>query len=83
LNFLLCNSLFDSRILTVISVHYGQLFLLDYLERELETGACVVHENEQFAAIVPFWVVWPFEAMIIPKTHVTSLASFSAGLVQV
>ncbi len=56
---------------------HGQPLLLDYLRRELETGTRVIHENDQFVAVVPFWATWPFEAMILPKTHVPSLAHFS------
>ena len=29
----------------------------------------MVFENEHFVALVPFWAIWPYEAMIIPKRH--------------
>ena len=57
---------------------HGRPLLLDYLERELEPGTRVVYENNSFAAVVPFWAVWPFETMILPREHVVSLARFSA-----
>ena len=55
--------------------------LLDYLDRELEAGSRLVYTNDEFAVVVPFWAVWPFEAMILPQKHVSSLAEFSDGQV--
>ena len=57
---------------------HGRPLLLDYLKRELGAGTRVVYENNCFAVVVPFWAVWPFEAMILPKEHVVSLSQFSA-----
>ncbi|MEE4217716.1 MAG: UDP-glucose--hexose-1-phosphate uridylyltransferase [Xanthomonadales bacterium] len=55
----------------------GNPMLLDYLNRELERKTRVVYENEQFVAVVPFWAVWPFEAMILPRRHIPSIDQFS------
>jgi UDPglucose--hexose-1-phosphate uridylyltransferase len=52
--------------------------LCDYLKLELDQKERIVCENEGFAAVVPFWAVWPFETMILSKRHVTSLLDFSA-----
>jgi UDPglucose--hexose-1-phosphate uridylyltransferase len=41
--------------------------LEDYVSQELVTDERVVYENEDFVVVVPFWAVWPFETMIIPK----------------
>ena len=30
-------------------------------------------QNDNFVALVPFWAVWPYETMIIPKRHVPSI----------
>jgi len=60
---------------------HGRPLLLDYLDREIEAGTRLVYENEACAVVVPFWAVWPFEAMILPKSHVQSLANFDAALV--
>ncbi len=30
--------------------------------------------NEQFVAVVPFWATWPFETLVLPRTHVTALS---------
>ena len=39
----------------------------DYLKQELEMQERVVFENDSFVVLIPFWAIWPFEAMIIPK----------------
>ena len=39
----------------------GSCLLCDYLALERESGERLVCENESFAALVPFWAVWPFE----------------------
>ncbi|KAL0275718.1 UNVERIFIED_CONTAM: hypothetical protein PYX00_003497 [Menopon gallinae] len=49
---------------------YGKPMLLDYLELELQLKKRVVIENEDWVVVVPFWALWPFETMVIPKTHI-------------
>lgn len=51
--------------------------LCDYLALELRQRERVVLENKDFAVIVPFWAVWPFETMIVPKHHRGSLPELS------
>lgn len=48
---------------------HGRSLLADYLKRELELQKRIVFENNSFAALVPFWAVWPFETMIVSKRH--------------
>ena len=49
----------------------------DYLKQELNAKERILLENESFVALVPYWAVWPFEAMIVPKRHVTSILELS------
>ena len=52
--------------------HYnstGRSLLSDYLEQELEQNERIVLANEHFVALVPYWAVWPYETMIIPRKH--------------
>jgi len=49
------------------------VLLLDYLQEELETRERVVVENEGWVALVPFWAIWPFETLLVPKRHVLRL----------
>lgn len=57
----------------------GNPLLLDYLAAELEDGERLVHENEDWVALVPFWAVWPYESLIIPRRNVTRLHELRGG----
>ena len=47
--------------------------LLDYLDLELAQRERIVVENEHWLAVVPFWGVWPFETLLLPKRRVLRL----------
>jgi UDPglucose--hexose-1-phosphate uridylyltransferase len=51
-------------------VRHGRPLLVDYLERELELGERVVFANDDFCVLVPFWAIWPFETMILPRRRI-------------
>jgi UDPglucose--hexose-1-phosphate uridylyltransferase len=51
--------------------------LCDYVNLEKNMQARLVLENDSFVALVPFWAIWPFETMIIPKTHLTDIGMLS------
>ncbi len=51
----------------------GTALLCEYQRMEEELGERVVARNESFLAVVPFWAVWPFEVMILPRRHVERL----------
>lgn len=55
----------------------GSPLLIDYMKEELKSGERVVLENDSFAVIVPFWAVWPYETMILPKEQVSSVDDFT------
>lgn len=48
--------------------------LQDYLEQELELKERVVLENQHFVALVPYWAIWPYEVMILPRNHFQHIA---------
>jgi len=54
---------------------HGRDLLGDYLTRELAHGERIVCRNEHWVALVPFWAVWPFEAMLVPVRRVADLPS--------
>ncbi|MGA2650527.1 MAG: UDP-glucose--hexose-1-phosphate uridylyltransferase [Terracidiphilus sp.] len=58
----------------------GHCLLCDYVAAELtaavEQGR-VVFENAHFAAIVPWWAVWPFEVLLVSRRHVGALPEFT------
>ncbi|MFG6687197.1 galactose-1-phosphate uridylyltransferase, partial [Mariniflexile sp. HNIBRBA6329] len=45
----------------------------DYLKQELSKKERIIFENDAFVVLVPFWAVWPFEAMIVPKRHQSNI----------
>jgi UDPglucose--hexose-1-phosphate uridylyltransferase len=61
--------------------HHARPLLADYLERELAAGTRIVYENRHFVVLVPFWAVWPFEALILPRGRLPSLAACDAAQV--
>jgi UDPglucose--hexose-1-phosphate uridylyltransferase len=46
---------------------HGRSLLMDYLAAELADGRRTVCENEHFVAVVPYWAVWPFETLLLPR----------------
>ena len=48
-----------------------------YLEQELASGERLVLENEHFVALVPYWAIWPYEVMIIPRTHYSHIGQLN------
>jgi len=51
--------------------------LCDYSKLEQKTGDRVVEENDTWISLVPFWAIWPFEVMVLPKRHVTAVDGLS------
>lgn len=51
----------------------GKNMLLEYLKEEVRKGERMVYENPDFAVVVPFWAEWPYETMILPKTHISGI----------
>jgi len=43
--------------------------LAAYLEEELQSGERIVCANDGFVALVPYWAVWPYETIVIPRRH--------------
>jgi UDPglucose--hexose-1-phosphate uridylyltransferase len=58
---------------------HGSVLLLDYLQYEAKEGTRVVLENDGWVALVPYWAVWPFETLLLPRRHVLQLADLSAA----
>jgi UDPglucose--hexose-1-phosphate uridylyltransferase len=52
--------------------------LMDYLKLELAAGERLVCANDSWVALVPFWAVWPFETMVLPRRPVGSLPELAA-----
>lgn len=55
-----------------------QPLLLDYLDLERRDGSRLIFENAHFVCLTPFWAVWPFETMILPKRHVRRIVELKS-----
>jgi UDPglucose--hexose-1-phosphate uridylyltransferase len=53
---------------------YGVSLLLDYARLEADMGERVVAANEEWLVVVPYWAVWPFETLILPRQAAPRLA---------
>ncbi len=53
------------------------VLLLDYLREELKNVKRIVAKNDYWVALVPFWAVWPFEVMLLPREHVKTLSGLN------
>jgi UDPglucose--hexose-1-phosphate uridylyltransferase len=49
------------------------LLLEDYLKLEAERRERMVVENADWVLLVPFWAVWPFETLLVPRRRVPRL----------
>ncbi|MBN1966885.1 MAG: UDP-glucose--hexose-1-phosphate uridylyltransferase [Anaerolineae bacterium] len=57
---------------TYYSAH-GSPLLLDYAQVEAERAERVVVENAHWLVVVPYWALWPFETLLLPRRHVLRL----------
>lgn len=52
---------------------HGRPLLLDYEQVESDRGERMVVQNSWWTAVVPYWAVWPFETLLLPRRHVWRL----------
>jgi UDPglucose--hexose-1-phosphate uridylyltransferase len=56
---------------------HGSSLLLDVAQAELRHGGRVVVQNDDWLVILPFWAIWPFETLLIPRRHILRLPELS------
>ena len=56
---------------------HGSVLLADYLKRELELKDRLIIENKDWAVLIPFWAVWPFETILLPKRVVARMTDLT------
>ena len=56
---------------------HDQSLLEQYLHEEIAHDERIVIENEHFITLVPYWAVWPYELMIVPKRKMASILELS------
>ena len=47
--------------------------LLDYAQLEQEQQIRIIVANNHWLAVVPYWAMWPFETLLLPRRHVLRL----------
>lgn len=53
--------------------------LLEYARLEAERGERVVVANDDWLVVVPYWAVWPFETLVLPRRRVQRLPDLTAS----
>ncbi|MCM3923614.1 UDP-glucose--hexose-1-phosphate uridylyltransferase [Frankia sp. AiPs1] len=53
----------------------GSSLLLDYLRTETRAAERIVLDDSDWLVVVPFWAVWPFETLLLPRRPVQRLAA--------
>ena len=56
-----------------------QSLLKDYVSQELDIKERIIFENTSFVILTPFWAIWPFEVMIVPKLHQQSITQLNSN----
>jgi len=70
-----------ARELARMTAHFertGRPLLADYLALESTKTERSVCANAAFVALVPYWAVWPFETLLLPKRQVASLSAMNS-----
>lgn len=63
----------EARTQRAYQIEHGTPLLVEYARLEAERGERVVVENPDWLAVVPFWAVWPFETLLLPRRPVARL----------
>ncbi|EGD72344.1 galactose-1-phosphate uridylyltransferase [Salpingoeca rosetta] len=57
---------------------HGTPMLLDYAQLEAKHKERIVVENDDWLVVVPWWAVWPYETMILPRRrHILRLCDLT------
>ncbi|HKU66496.1 MAG TPA: UDP-glucose--hexose-1-phosphate uridylyltransferase [Candidatus Baltobacteraceae bacterium] len=56
---------------------HGRCLLCEYVDYEVRAQERVVYANDLVAVVVPFWAVWPFEALVLARRHTGSLPAYT------
>lgn len=52
---------------------HGTKLLRDYAQQEAAIGDRCVLENDSWLVVVPYWALWPFETLLLPKSSLRRL----------
>jgi len=58
---------------------YARPLLLDYVEAELGNRTRMIEQNDYWVCVVPYWAIWPFEMLLLPREHVLRLPDLNSN----
>uniref|UniRef100_A0AC35UHP9 Galactose-1-phosphate uridylyltransferase n=1 Tax=Rhabditophanes sp. KR3021 TaxID=114890 RepID=A0AC35UHP9_9BILA len=56
---------------------HGSQLLLDYAHKEMIKKERVIVQNASWLVVVPYWAVWPFETIVLPKFVVHNICQLN------
>jgi len=58
---------------------HGRPLLQDYAGLEAQREERIVAQNEHWLAVVPYWAIWPYETLLVPRRHILRLPDVDDG----
>jgi UDPglucose--hexose-1-phosphate uridylyltransferase len=58
---------------------HGRPLLIDYVQAELQAAVRVVSSNAHWVTLVPYWAVWPFELLVLPRRQIAAFDELQPG----
>jgi len=56
---------------------HKRCLLCDYVKREEQETERLLFSNDSFTALVPFWAIWPYEVLILPRFHAGDIGNLN------
>ena len=57
---------------------HGASLLVEYARREADLGVRVLAARPEWLAVIPYWAIWPYETMVLPRRPVRRLPELTA-----
>lgn len=57
----------------------GNVLLVDYAAKESAQKDRIVVDSDHWVVVVPWWAVWPFETLVLPRRHVLRLPDLTSA----
>ena len=54
-------------------LEHASPLLLDYARSEVASLERVLVMNQHWVVVIPYWALWPFETLVLPRRHVLRL----------
>jgi UDPglucose--hexose-1-phosphate uridylyltransferase len=64
----------EDRLQRAYMAEHGSPLLIDYAALECDARDRLVIDADGWLVVVPFWAVWPYEVLVLPRRHVTRLS---------